>query len=709
MLDWTAAALDRVDREVFFGWFDEGEAVQYFYEPFLQAFDPALRKQLGVWYTPFEVVRYMVARVDMALRDDLGIAGGLAAENVYVLDPCCGTGAYVSEVLRRVADNLQDSGLGALAGARVKQAATERVFGFEIMPAPFVVAHLQVGLTMQALDAPLSEDEAERAGIFLTNALTGWEPTVQKPLPFPELEEERDRAERVKQVTPVLVILGNPPYNGFAGVAIDEEWDLLEAYRRAKRVALPDTRALHDLYIRFFRMAERRITEKTGQGIVCFISNYSWLDGRSFAGMRERILQEFDSIRVDSLNGDKFKTGKVAPNGSPDPSIFSTPADPVGIQVGTAITTLVRRSNHTPANTVGFRDLWGQAKREELTQTAQVKPDQLYDDVSPILELGLPFSPIKISHDWHEWPALTELFPVQFSGVNTNRDGFVIDIDLASLKLRMADYFSHNLSDAEVGRRYPVAMQSRARYSPRSVRSTLLTRGGPTESGFIRYAYRPFDTRWLYWEADTKLLNEKRPDYRPHVFDANLWLSAVPHLRKDVTEPQACVTQQMACLHLIERGAKTCPLHGSARKGWESKEMEYSVVPTCRLLLSTILNASARMSRTCSTTFLRCCTIRRTGRPTQGISGWSGLASRCRAGRTAMNTQRLTSWLRRRHVVGISPRCSIQTHRCRVSRRGRCVLRLRSSQCRPPRTGATWTATTSTSRRVGVTSSRANR
>ena len=189
VLDWTAAALDRVDRQAFFGKFNEGEAVPYFYEPFLEAFDPALRKQLGVWYTPTEVVRYMVARVDKALKDDLGIPEGLAADNVYVLDPCCGTGAYLAEVLRRIADNLQGQGLGALTGARVKQAATQRVFGFEIMPAPFVVAHLQVGLTMQALDAPLSEDLAERAGVFLTNALTGWEPRVQKPLPFPELEE----------------------------------------------------------------------------------------------------------------------------------------------------------------------------------------------------------------------------------------------------------------------------------------------------------------------------------------------------------------------------------------------------------------------------------------------------------------------------------------------------------------------------------------
>ena len=217
VLDWAAAALDRVGRGAFFDRFSEGEAVPYFYEPFLEAFDPALRKQLGVWYTPSEVVRYMVARVDRALKDDLSIADGLAAENVYVLDPCCGTGAYLAEVLGRIAVNLEARGLGALTGARLKQAATERVFGFEIMPAPFVVAHLQVGLTMQALDAPLSEDGTERAGVFLTNALTGWEPKVQKPLPFPELEEERDRADRVKRDAPVLVVLGQSSLQRLCG------------------------------------------------------------------------------------------------------------------------------------------------------------------------------------------------------------------------------------------------------------------------------------------------------------------------------------------------------------------------------------------------------------------------------------------------------------------------------------------------------------
>ena len=101
-----------------------------------------------------------------------------------------------------------------------------------------------------------------------------------------------------------------------------------------KRVRRPEGQGLNDLYVRFFRMAERRIA-KTGQGVVCFISNYSWLDGLSFTGMRERYLETFDAIRIDCLNGDKYKTGKVAPDGSPDPSVyFPRTGDPVGIQIG---------------------------------------------------------------------------------------------------------------------------------------------------------------------------------------------------------------------------------------------------------------------------------------------------------------------------------------------------------------------------------------
>ena len=362
VLDWAGEALDRVDRSSFFATFEQQHAVQYFYEPFLEAFDPELRKQLGVWYTPPEIVKYMVARVDQVLRSELDIVDGLADPRVVVLDPCCGTGAYLVEVLNSIAETLHDKGGDALIANDLKKAAMSRIFGFEILPAPFVISHLQIGLALDRFGAPFTDDGNERAGVYLTNALTGWEPPTEpkQHLLFPELEMERDAAADVKQKKPILVILGNPPYNGFAGLAVDEERDLVEAYRQVDKVAPPQGQGLNDLYVRFYRMAERRITEgKQGEGIVCFISNYSWLDGLSFTGMRERLLEAFDRIRIDCMNGDKYKTGKLTPEGLPDPSVFSTEKNREGIQVGTAITTLTRRREHAPSEIVRLPTLLG--------------------------------------------------------------------------------------------------------------------------------------------------------------------------------------------------------------------------------------------------------------------------------------------------------------------------------------------------------------
>ena len=376
-------------------------------------------------------------------------------------------------------------------------------------------------------------------------------------MPFPELEEERKRAGRVKQDTPILVILGNPPYNGFAGMAMDEERKLSEAYRTTTRVRRPEGQGLNDLYVRFFCMAERRIAEKTGQGVVCFISNYSWLDGLSFTGMRERYLEAFDSIRIDCLNGDKYKTGKVAPDGSPDPSIFSTEGDPVGIQVGTAIATLVRKAGHEPAESVGFRHLWGQSKPAELTTTADAEPDTLYSEVAPLMPLGLPFVEAAVCDDWFEWPALPDLFQTWFPGVQTGRDEFLVDVDLNRLKTRLREYFDPALSHEEIARRYPRVMQDTRRFDARSVRNTLLARGGPDEDGFVAYAYRPYDSRWLYWERHTKLLREKSPRYPQHVFEGNKFLVTQQKPRRDWSPPQ--VISQIGCIDLMDRSATCIP------------------------------------------------------------------------------------------------------------------------------------------------------
>ena len=681
VLDWTAEALDWVDRDAFFARFNEGEAVPYFYEPFLEAFGPALPKQLGVWYTPAEVVRYMVARVDLALKDDLGIEDGLAAENVYALDPCCGTGAYLAETLKRISANLRGKGLGALTGAQVKRAATQRVFGFEIMPAPFVVAHLQVGLTMQTMDAPLSDDGNERAGVFLTNALTGWEPRTQKPLPIPELEEERDRAERVKQGRPVLVILSNPPYNGFAGMAVDEERELSEAYRTVRNVRKPEGQGLNDLYVRFFRMAERRITEKTGRGIVCFISNYSWLDGLSFTGMRERYLEAFDAIRIDCLNGDKYKTGKT----TSDPSIFSTPDDSVGIQVGTAIATLVRKADHTPAESVAFRHLWGQAKLTELMETAETEPTGLYETVEPMLSLGMPSAEVAVNGNWSEWPSLPELFPTSFPGVKTSRDSFLTDVGLDRLEKRVADYFNHELSHQEIAHLYPSVMNPAARYDPHTVRDSLLKRDEPGEnSGIIRYAYRPLDNRWLYWEAETKLLDEKRADYKPHVFDGNLCLVFQRKARPDSSPP--LIISKMGDLNQMNRGVR-CVLAYLREEGLELDGGGMRRRPNLSAQRDATWTGWGWEWKTCSTTRWRCCMTRPTAKPTPGRCGWSGPAYRCPTGLMAkfpalpMNCGPLPSgarnWLR----------CWTRRRRWQASPPGRCARSCRPWPSRAPPTG----------------------
>ena len=200
----------------------------------------------------------------------------------------------------------------------------------------------------------------------------------------------------------------------------------------------------------------------------------------------------------------------------------------MGIQVGTAVTTLVRKGEHAPAPEVHFRHLWGRTKRQDLLETSDAEPEALYEGVEPSLPLGMPFLRTAVDERWFDWPALPDLFPVRFHGVLTNRDAFLVDFDLDRLRDRVCDYFDPSLSHEEIERRYPSAMKSTARFDARAGRDALLARGGPVEDGFCRITYRPFDDRWLYWEAETKLLDEKRAEYRPHVAEGNLWLHCCP-------------------------------------------------------------------------------------------------------------------------------------------------------------------------------------
>ncbi|MFE9580126.1 type ISP restriction/modification enzyme [Nocardia sp. NPDC006044] len=512
VLDWTDDVLARVDRKLFFQRFEAAEAVQYFYEPFLQAYDPELRRELGVWYTPPEVVRYMVDRVDRALRAQLGLPLGLADSRVHVLDPCTGTGSYLTAVLDKVVATLKAQGGDGLVAAEAKQAALSRLHGFELLPAPFVVAHLKIGIALQRLGVPLDANAGERASVYLTNALTGWgDDDDHSTLPFPEFVAERNAADAVKRDKPILVVLGNPPYNGFAGVSGREEGGLVEPYKFGLADDWDITKnKLDDLYIRFFRIAERRIAEQTGKGIVCFVSNSSWLGDPSAVVMRKRLLAEFDDITIDHLNGDSRETGKKTPDGASDPSIFSTPLNPAGITRGVAISMLVRGTDKTNSSsaTVRYRDFWGQNKRGQLAATtdSDIGPD--YEPLSPEKENWFRLLRWSPRNGYGSWPGINELCAEKpMLGLNENRQFALIDSDRDALAARIRTYLDSNVPMAQVDSRLS---KTYARFDPERVRARMLDQLPFDEQRIRRFQFRPLDMRYAYVETEAKLWNESR-------------------------------------------------------------------------------------------------------------------------------------------------------------------------------------------------------
>ena len=527
VLDWTAATLNRVDRAAFFKSFDEGHAVQYFYEPFLHAFDPELRKELGVWYTPEEIVRYQVERVDAVLRSELGLADGLADPNVVVLDPCCGTGAYLRAVLRRIAVTLHDKGGDALVANDLKKAAMERVFGFEILPAPFVIAHLQIGLELETLGAPLSDrsDPPERAGIYLTNALTGWEPPKEKPkqIAFPGFDDERDAAGRVKQDKPILVILGNPPYNAFAGVSPEEENGLVEPYKKGLNTEWGIKKFnLDELYSRSLRLAERRVAEKGGRGVVCYISSFSYISDPSFVVLRKRFLDEFDSLWIDCLNGDSRETGKQTPDGGPDPSVFSTEWNKAGIQLGTAVGLFVKRGQtcgEREGTTVAdkhvrFRHFWGRSKREDLLASLDIEDfDAQYEISNPRKDNRWSFRPSDVASTYLGWPRLIDLCSNDaLQGMDEDRGKALISIDRRIIEHRMRLYFDNSVEWNDIYALGTGLTKDVPRFDAKKCRSKLLASEGFDPARLLPFVMRPFDLQWCYYSTVRPLWREPRPN-----------------------------------------------------------------------------------------------------------------------------------------------------------------------------------------------------
>lgn len=511
------------------------DPVVHFYETFLSAYDPKLRESRGVYYTPEPVVQFIVNSVDWLLKNRFGKAWGLADENVKILDPATGTATFLYYVIQKIHEEVIERGQAGTWQEKSKE-LLRRVFGFELLMAPYVVSHLKLGLLMQELGTPLTKNE--RLQVFLTNTL---EEGVTRAETIEGLDyyiaEEASQAARVKKQEDIMVVLGNPPYSNF-GMMNKGKWitDLLEDYK----IDLNEKKTnIDDDYIKFIRFGQWRIS-KSKQGILAFITNHSFLAGLTHRRMRKTLLESFSDIFILNLHGNS-NIKEIAPNGIRDENVFD-------IQQGVSINIMVRQPNHKGLGKVHYFELWGN-RESKYTYLSSTKFEntawiELVDiERSSCLGKFWFFTPKDYENidDYCLGWSVIDMFNNQNTGIQTKRDELFIDFDKTVLAKRFQDIAEHSNDFEYLKSRYSLENSSgwsvnklgNLKYSPSLIDQIL---------------YRPFDTRWIYF--DPKALGRAREKTMRHmIVGENLGMVT---LRINGSEDDFVM---MAVENLVEKGS----------------------------------------------------------------------------------------------------------------------------------------------------------
>jgi hypothetical protein len=293
-------------------------------------------------------------------------------------------------------------------------------------------------------------------------------------------------------------------------------------------------------------MAERRIAEQTGRGVVCLISNFSYLADPSYVVMRERFLNEYDRLWVDNMNGDSRETGKRTPNGKPDPSVFSTEYNKAGIRVGTALSLLVRKTKRDEKPLVRYRQFWGISKRADLLNSLNVSDvNKDYQAILPDQENRYSFRPSQKLGAYSTWPRLTELAALLSNGLMEKRGGALFDIDRDLLEKRMQLYYDPNIEWSSLEALKTGLTENAAGFEPQKTRDKVLKFEKYDNSCILRYALRPFDTRWCFYSTVNPLWNRARPDLWNQYWQANSFLITRP---AGVSSPEGVPFSFTVCL-----------------------------------------------------------------------------------------------------------------------------------------------------------------
>jgi predicted helicase len=515
------------------------DPVIHFYELFLKEYDPEKRMKRGVFYTPRPVVSFIVRSVDEILRNEFGLVDGLAdtttwgemksriralvipdgvketAPFVQILDPATGTGTFLVEVIDLIyktmsdkwrSDKKTDKEIRELWNEYVPEHLLPRLYGFELMMAPYSIAHMKIGLKLR--ETNYSFISSERAQIYLTN-------TLEEPEDFsdyfktmaPALAHEADAANRVKRHTPITVVIGNPPYSGISNNMnpwIDgllkgrlPNGTKVKSYYEVDGKPLGEKKLwLQDDYVKFVRYGQHNI-DLAGIGVLAYISNHSYANSPTYRGMRQQLLFSFNNIRILDLHGNAT-TQEQTPSEVLDENVFDIKQ---GVAIGIFLRSFVGDKNY-----VGRADLWGsQGYKYEWLLDAEFATDCW-------IEL-FPNSPYYFFANYNEtdkdeyeigWK-ITDIMKTNVTGIVTARDQFVTDFDIDSLLERIADFRDETNSDAEIRERY-FGGKTSSKYQSGDSRGWKLPaarikvqKDQLWRERIVPYLYRPFDKRSIYY------------------------------------------------------------------------------------------------------------------------------------------------------------------------------------------------------------------
>lgn len=492
----------------------------HFYETFLAAYDPELRDRRGVRYTPNPVVSYIVRSVDLLLKDKFGLAGGLAdttrlsdgTHKLLVLDPACGTATFLYTVIDLIRQDFISADNAGMWSGYVREHLLPRIFGFELLMAPYAVAHFKLALQLSGHDLPKPQQptwaydfkSGERINVYLTNTL---DRTVEESPrligPTKIVTDEAKAANELKQDKPIMVVIGNPPYSVSSANKGEHIEALMDRYKEGVRDER-NIQPLSDDYIKFIRFAHDRV-ERTGYGVVGMITNHSYLFGLIHRGMRRALMDDFEEIYVLNLHGNALMR-EHPPGGGEDKNVFD-------IKQGVAIVFMVKAGRASGLADVHYADLWGtrETKYQRLNQD---------DATTTTWETLRPVAPhyffvpkdFDLLEEYQQAWKVDDAVVLQTNGIKTHRDSFVIGYTREELRERVAAVREKSLSNETLQKRSGLSDSST--WNLEEARRGL-QRDSDWEEAFRRVLYRPFDIRWIYYSDD--FVERSRRDVMYHL------------------------------------------------------------------------------------------------------------------------------------------------------------------------------------------------